>query len=262
LSSTEYSGGISRFNVYAAYGILRPTGIVVNAKGEKHLSREAVDPQPTSGQHQQRVKLSPDGVFSSLRWFALFGLCFWLWCYWSTWGAATFLRLCDIAVILTSLGILLKNRLLISSQAISSIVIFMLWDFDVAWRLIFRKHLIGGTEYMWDNRFPLFMRLLSLFHLFLPVLQVWALSRVGYERRALRLQVLIAGIVLTTSYFVRSDLNLNFARRDPFCDTALGPVFLHLPLTLTALVCLAYWPTHRLLSFFESPDFGGTQSRR
>lgn len=56
--------------------------------------------------------------------------------------------------------------------------------------------LLGGTEYMFDSGLPLPLRLLSCFHLVTPPRLLWAVYRLGYDRRALRLQVaLTAGLL-------------------------------------------------------------------
>jgi len=67
---------------------------------------------------------------------------------------------------------------------------------DVGWRLLSGKHPVGDTEYMWSEQVPLAVRLLSLFHVVWPVLLVWSLGRVGYDRRGFPLQVGIALCVL------------------------------------------------------------------
>ncbi len=167
--------------------------------------------------------------------------------YAQVWGWANFLHLCDLAVILTCLGLWRGSSLLISMQAISSIVPALFWDLDFSWRLFSGKHLIGGTEYMWDARFPLGVRLLSLFHVVWPVLLIWALARVKYDRRAFPFQAAFAVVVLVVSRCLPPDANLNFAWRDPFLHQALGPAWLHLTITASALVFCVYWPTHWLL---------------
>src|ERR1700735_270508 len=105
-----------------------------------------------------------------LRWSALLWLAIWVPAYWHAWGAANFLHLCDLAVILTCIAIWTDNALLISSQAISSPVVDALWALDAAWTFFFGHHLIGGTEYLFDPTHPLWIRLLTLFHVVLPVL--------------------------------------------------------------------------------------------
>src|ERR1700693_3434332 len=90
-----------------------------------------------------------------LRWMSLLWLIFWFAAYWRAWGPANFLHLCDIAVILSCIGLWTNSSFLISSQAVSSVLIDVVWTLDVAARLIFGHHLIGGTEYLFDGSTPL-----------------------------------------------------------------------------------------------------------
>jgi hypothetical protein len=186
-------------------------------------------------------------AFPRARWGALVWLLLWAPAYARGYGAANFLQLCDLAVILTCLGLWLGSPLLLSMQALSSLVIDVAWDLDLAFRAVAGRHLIGGTEYMWDARFPLLLRLLSLFHVAWPALLWWALRRVGYDRRALLAQVLLAIVVLAVSRVVRPDANLNFAQADPFLHRSWGPAPAHVGLTVAALVGVVYLPTHALL---------------
>ena len=193
---------------------------------------------------------NPCSLFPRMRWVAMAWLLVWGTSYARVWGWANFLHLCDIAVILTCVGLWRGSSLLISMQALSSIVPALFWDVDFAWRLFTGKHLMGGTEYMWDARFPLSVRLLSLFHVAWPVLLIWALARVKYDKRAFPLQTAFAVVVLVVSRWVQPDANLNFAWRDPFLHQAFGPVWLHLLITASALAGCVYWPTHWLLGRF------------
>lgn len=182
-------------------------------------------------------------------WLAVWGTS-----YAIVWGWANFLHLCDIAVILTCVGLWRGNSLLISSQALSSLLPVLFWDLDAAWRLFAGRHLIGGTEYLWDSRFPLAARLLSLFHVVWPALLLWALAHVKYDPRAFRLQAVLAIIVMLISRYVHPEANLNFAFRDPFLHRALGPAWLHLSITVSVLCAVVYWPTHTLLKrLFPAP---------
>ena len=187
-------------------------------------------------------------AFPRMRWVAMLWLLVWGTSYAWIWGWDNFLHLCDIAVILTCVGIWRGSGLLISMQAVSSIVPALFWDVDFAWRLVSGNHLMGGTEYMWDSRFPLLVRWLSLFHVVWPLLLIWALGRVRYDKRALLWQTAFAVVVLAVSRCMRPEANLNFAWRDPFLHQALGPVWLHLLITASALVLCVYWPTHWLLT--------------
>jgi hypothetical protein len=188
-----------------------------------------------------------------LRWLALLCLAVWFVAYWYAWGPANFLHLCDIAVILTCIGLFTNNALLVSSQAVSSLLIDTVWTLDVAARLFFGRHLIGGTEYLFDATTPLWARLPSLFHFVLPFILLWALARLGYDRRGWKLQSAILVPVLIASRFVTPDQNLNFAVKDPFLHRSYGPAPTHLFITLLFLVFVVYFPTHLLLSRWFSP---------
>lgn len=182
---------------------------------------------------------------AALAWLVLFVAV-----YWRVYGPANLLHLCDVAVIVTCVGIWLGNRLLLSSQAVSSLVVDITWNLDVFWRLLLGRHLIGGTEYMWDARFPPAVRLMSFFHLVWPPLLLWSLHRVRYDRRALPLQASIAAVLFVAARLVMPEANINFAHRDPFFGRQWGPAAVHLALTWTVLVAVIYWPTHRLLMRF------------
>lgn len=193
-------------------------------------------------------------TFPVLRWFSLLWMVVWFPAYFRVWGWANLLHLCDVAVILAFLGIWLANPLLLSSQAVSSLAAGLFWILDVGWRLVTGRFLIGGTDYMWDSRYPLWVRLLSTFHIGLPVVLLWTLRRVGYDSRALALQAAIAALLLIISRFLSAELNLNYAYRDPLFHRAWGPAPVHLAMIFIPLVVLIYWPTHLLLRWlFRAP---------
>jgi hypothetical protein len=164
--------------------------------------------------------------------------------YWHFWGPTNVLFLCDIAVILSSVGFVIQSPLLLSSQAVSLTVVSLFWTLDVCWHLLFGRNLIGGTDYMFDERYPLWLRLISLYHIVLPVLLIWALSRRGYDRRGFRLQCAIAAIAVLGARGANSGLNINFAFVAPFFHRQLGPAPVHLTLTFLAIATFLYLPPH------------------
>jgi hypothetical protein len=192
-----------------------------------------------------------------LRWSALLWLLIWVPAYWRTWGASNFLQLCDIAVILTCVGLLTNRRLLVSSQAVSSLLVDFAWMVDAGSQLLFRRRLTGATDYLFDANYPLWVRLLSLFHVVMPVLLLWVLHRVGYDHRGLALQSLIALFAFTGSRFTIPAKNMNFAFTDPFFRRAWGPPPAHVAVSLAFMVIVAYLPTHLLLKrFFAESEEG------
>jgi hypothetical protein len=191
-------------------------------------------------------------AFPVARWIALAWLAVWIPAYWSFYGPLVFLNLCDIAVILTCVGLWLGSARLLSTQAVSSIVVDLAWILDLAWRGATGRHLVGGTEYMWDPTYPAWLRALSLFHIGLPVVLVWALRRVGYDRRAPWLQLAIAACVLAASRMAGADANANFAFTDPLFGKSWGPAPVHVAAILAGLAAV-YGLTHLVLRRIRPP---------
>ena len=193
-------------------------------------------------------------TFPVLRWVSLLWMAVWFPAYFHFWGWANLLHLCDVAVILSFIGIWWANPLLLSSQAVSSLAAGLFWLLDVGWRLTTGRYLIGGTDYMWDARYPLWVRLLSSFHVGLPLVLLWTVRRIGYDKRALGLQAAIAAVLLIVSRFLSAETNMNYAYRDPVFLRAWGPAPVHLAAAFIIIVGLVYWPTHLLLSWiFRAP---------
>jgi hypothetical protein len=196
----------------------------------------------------------------AVRWAAAAWLAVWAPAYWLYYGPLVFLNLCDIAVILTCVGLWRGSALLLSSQALSSLAIDFAWLADLAWRAASGRHLIGGTEYMWDPAYPAWLRALSLFHVLLPAALLYGLKRFGYDRRALPLQSAIALGVLAASRLTAPELNVNFAFRDPFFGRAWGPAPLHV-LAIWGGLAIVYWLTALALRrVFPPAQRGGASS--
>jgi hypothetical protein len=181
------------------------------------------------------------------RWAALLWLVVWIPAYAATWGWRNFLAFCDVAVLLTCAGVWTGNALLLSSQAVAAIPAGLLWAVDVLARLSTGRHLFGGTEYMWDARVPLLVRLLSLFHVWLPAVLLLGLRRTGYHRRALLLQIAVTAPLLVGARLLAPDKNLNFAFRDPLLHRQWGPAPVHLAAMLVGIALVIYLPTHLVL---------------
>jgi hypothetical protein len=193
--------------------------------------------------------------FPRLRWMALAWLVVWVPIYWYYWGGQTFLLLCDVSLALGCLGLFSGDALLVSTQAVATPMVGMFWAADLGWRFFLGHHLMGGTEYMWDTRFPLWTRLASFFHLALPFVLIWALRRLGYDRRAWLAQSGIAATLLAASRLVDPARNLNFAFRDPLFHRSLGPAPLHLTVIFVVLVVVLYGPVHLALArSFPAPQ--------
>jgi hypothetical protein len=188
-------------------------------------------------------------LFPRLRWVVLVFLVVWVPSYAAVWGWRNFLQLCDVAVFLTVLGIWRGDALLLSSQTAGSLVINSLWSADVVARLLVGKHLIGGTEYMWNSAFPLPVRLLSLFHLAMPFVQVQCLRRTGYDRRGLALEAALAAVVMLASRAVALPAtNPNFTLRAPIWNQMVGSPAVHMFLNYVVMMLVLVLPAHLALA--------------
>ncbi|MEE8368165.1 MAG: hypothetical protein V3S30_07585 [Thermoanaerobaculia bacterium] len=173
----------------------------------------------------------------------------WIPACWIYYGPENFLWLCDIANFVIAIGLWLESPLLLSSQAVSVLVIQILWSVDFLGKLTLGSHPIGGTEYMFASSRPLAIRALSLYHLAVPVLLIWAVRRVGYDRRGWKLQSGIAWIILPLSYLVGdSERNLNWLWA-PFgvTQTLMQPE-LFVCVAMVLLPLILFWPTHLILT--------------
>jgi hypothetical protein len=192
-----------------------------------------------------------------MRCLAFVWLVFWFVVYWRGWGALNFLHFCDIAEILACVGFMADSPLLISSQAVASLFVDAAWALDAGWTIVFGHHIIGGTEYLFDPSHPLWIRLLSLFHVALPVLLLWAVHRLGYDRRGLPLQLAIALPAFIASRFAPAAQNLNYAFSDPFFHRAWGPAPVHIVVIFLFMLLVVYLPTHLILKRLFPPPLSG-----
>jgi hypothetical protein len=205
-----------------------------------------------------RQRLIPVGVRLAAAAFLLV----WAPIYWHYWGPTNILFLCDIAVLLGCIGLALQSPLLISSQALAISFVSLFWIFDVSWHLLFGGSVIGGTDYMFDRNYPLWLRLISLYHVVLPLILLWATSRIGYDRRAFRLECGIAAVAILCSRAVEPSLNINFAYTAPILHRQVGSAPVHLVLTFLGTVLILYAPVHFLFRrLFAPPSYAWKQTQ-
>ena len=189
-----------------------------------------------------------DRPFRFAKWLSVLWLVIWIPTYSTVWGWANFLHLCNVAVFLSCLGFLFESPLLISSQALVSILGNFLWVVEFSNALVTGHVLFGGTEYMMDVRIPFWVRCLSLYHFVLPFLLIWGLFCLGYDRRGWKLQGTISLLVLFLSRFTVPAKNINFVFRDPLLQKTWGNAFFHVMVVWLGLILLIYWPTHLVLT--------------
>src|SRR5205807_8720891 len=99
---------------------------------------------------------------------------------------------------------------------------------------------------MWDAHYALWVRLLSCFHIVLPVVLLWALEILGYDRRALAFETSITGILLIFSRLLSSQLNMNYAFQDPLLLRAWVPAPSYLIVIPAVCIAILLWSSHLL----------------
>jgi hypothetical protein len=103
---------------------------------------------------------------------------------------------------------------------------------------------------MFDANLPIFLRLMSLFHLVTPPLLLWAVWRMGYDPRAWKFQTLTTWVVVPINHFWRPQYDVNWARGLFFREQHMVPGWLYLLGYLLVVPMLVYWPSHLLLQWW------------
>lgn len=181
----------------------------------------------------------------------------WVPFYWRQYGAQNFLYFCDLGNFFIAIALWTESRLLFSWQATGLLLFQTLYTIDLVGALLTGKHAIGGTEYMFDSGVPLFVRLLSLFHVVTPPLLLWAISVLGYDRRGWKFQTATTWIVVLINYFWRPERDVNWARGLFYREQHTVPALVYLLAYLILVPMLVYFPTHLLLQCWA--DRGSTQ---
>jgi hypothetical protein len=168
--------------------------------------------------------------------------------YWRHYGPQNFLWLCDLSNIVIGVALWLESPSLFSIQALSIGLVQTVYAVDFLWRLALGRHLTGGTEYMFDPAYPLHIRALSLFHLAIPPLLAWAIVRLGYDRRALLVQTLVAWVILPVSLLFGPEKDINWVYGPYEQPQHFTTPAVWFALCMVGFPLLLYLPTHLALS--------------
>ena len=160
-----------------------------------------------------------------------------------------FLWFSDIALIATVPALWLENSLLASMMLVGVLLPELLWNGAFFARLLTGKRLFGLTDYMFDPTKSRYLRAISLFHVFLPVLLLWMVARLGYDPDALIRQTLLAWVVLPLTYRLADPKaeNVNWVFGWTAEPQTRIPPLAYLGLMMIAFPLLIYLPTHVLL---------------
>lgn len=178
-------------------------------------------------------------------------VCFLIPIYWRQYGPSNFLWFSDIALMSIVAALWLESPLITSMMALAVVLLDVAWNLDFFVRVISGKSITGLSNYMFNPKISRTIRAISLFHIVFPVLLLWMLSRLGYDRRAFVAQTLLSWIVLPASYFLapRSE-NINWVYGFGGKPQQWLPAPLYLLLLMILFPLLVYLPSHFLLQMF------------
>ena len=120
--------------------------------------------------------------------------------YWHYYGPTNFLYFCDLALLITLVGIWIESPLLVSMCAVGILAPQALWVADFL-STLGGLSLIGITDYMFNNENSFFLRGLSLYHRWVPFLLVYLVWAFGFDQRALPAWAIVARVVLPVCFF-------------------------------------------------------------
>lgn len=185
--------------------------------------------------------------------------------YWQAYGPTNFLYFCDVALLLTLIGVWRESPLLVSMPAVGITLPQALWQIDFL-GMIVGLPVTGMTGYMFDPKLTLFTRGLSFFHFWLPFLLIWMIVRIGYDRRAFKAWTVLAWALVLICFFLMPappapadnpnlPVNINYVHGfDNQKAQEWMPPLVYLGVMMLILPICIYWPTHLLLSRFRLPS--------
>jgi hypothetical protein len=183
----------------------------------------------------------------------------WMPLYWRENGPSNFLWICDFANFAILYAIWRESALVASSQLSGILFIQALWALDFFGRLFAGVHPIGGTEYMFDAAQPLWLRSLSLFHLWSVPLALWLVRRLGHDERGWRLQTGFAALLFPAGVLFGSpEQNLNWMYAPFGVEQTLMPPLVFAVVAVPIAAVLLFWSGDRCarLWFLRRPARG------
>jgi hypothetical protein len=193
-------------------------------------------------------KRGDDGGWAAVRWAFTDWLVCWvvviLWAY----GPQNFLWLCNLSKFLLLYALWRRDRLVVSSQAGTVCLIGGIWVLDFVPGLATGGATAVVTSYMFDPELPLLARLTSLYHLFLPLMAIWILLRLGYDGRGPWVQTGIGAVVMVATWLLTDpERNVNWLTRPFGVEQVWLPDAIWVFLAVLLYPLLVYWPGHYLV---------------
>ncbi|MEX0940204.1 MAG: hypothetical protein WDZ41_02500 [Candidatus Babeliales bacterium] len=173
--------------------------------------------------------------------------------YWQYYGLQNFLWLSDIGLFITLFALWFESSLLISIAVLAVMPVEITWNVDFFLQLLTGYSIFGIAHYMFDPALPLFLKILSLFHLVMPILWIWYLLKWGYHKQSLVFSTILFWIVLLLTYlFSNSHKNINWVFMPEIDNWQWMPSLAWLAILMISVPLLIFWPLHNCLKNFFS----------
>lgn len=181
--------------------------------------------------------------------------------YWYEYGPTNFLYYCDVALFLAVAAAWTERPIFASMAAVGITIPQLLWQADFVGQWL-GMPLTGMTDYMFDPGISLFARGLSFFHFWLPLLLIYFVRRLGYDRPAFVAWTVLAWVLMLICYFLlppagaellfpNQPHNVNYVfGMDDAIPQSWMPSWAWLTMLLVGLPMLVFLPTHLVLKTF------------
>lgn len=162
-------------------------------------------------------------------------------------GPANLLWLCNICNLLLIYGVWRESRIIFSSQLLAVLLTSAVWTIDVLTWALTGWFPLGFTGYMANPEIPLVARIFSLYHSVIPILLIFGVRRLGYDRRGLWLQVAITTVLLPVTLAVSPpEWNINWVWGPGFVQSWMPP-WAWLALCVVGYPVVLYLPVHAVI---------------
>lgn len=164
-----------------------------------------------------------------------------------------FLWFSHLILIFSVVTMWLESRLLASMLAVAGLLPELGWNLDFWVGVAAGGSVTGATGYMFNAEASRLLRGMSLFHVVLPWVVLWMVWRLGYDRRALPVQIVVCWIVLALTYAITDPQdNINWAFGPVNVQDRVHPL-LYLAAEMIVFPAAFYLPAHLCLSWWFSP---------
>jgi len=166
-------------------------------------------------------------------------------------GVSHLLWFCDISLLLTGIGFVIRSRVLITAQLVGCFVFHLLWNVDFVIYLVSGHFLLGATDYIFYSDVSTTQKCLSLIlHTAIVPCTLYGVFVLGSSQRAWLLQWLQTLIVFSlTIICTHPEQNINWmfgTRFEAISPSKIAP-YIYYGLMIFVPPFLLYLPLNRLL---------------